>query len=186
MGGPLTYEEITNATKHSITHRSIKNFVETGTYKGDTTLMASKHFDQVYTTEIVKNLYDYSANRAKEAQRTNIHFYLGDSIVLLRDIMPKVISGAVFFIDAHQSGPDTSNNGKQLVPLLEELDVILSYKLGPSLFIFDDVRFWIGKSQQAPDWSKISCLEILTKFMNRKYKIQTFFELNDRFYVLTI
>lgn len=186
MGGALEYQEIVDATRHSLRHSRIPNFVETGTYRGDTALMAAKHYRAVYTTEIAPGLYELSSKRAKEEGLTNIHFYLGDSSEVLRDICPRVIEGAVFFIDAHQSGSDTANNGKSLVPLFDELEVILSHKLGPSMFIFDDVRFWKGESQEVPDWAHVSRLGIINRFLERGYRIQAFFIKNDRFFVLTV
>ena len=51
MGGSLEYSDLKNATDGR-SHANIKNFVETGTYKGDTTLMVAKHYENVYTTEI--------------------------------------------------------------------------------------------------------------------------------------
>ena len=58
---------------------------------------------------------------------SNIFFLLGDSLEKLPCIMPKVLDGAVFFIDAHISGGDSGWNQKIRVPLIEELDIILSY-----------------------------------------------------------
>ena len=174
MGGPLTIQEIKS-------DKTYKYFVETGTYKGDTTLMASKHFQKVYTTEIMEELHNYSKNRAKSEGITNIEFMLGDSVDLLKKIVPEVKEGAVFFLDAHQSGGDTGNNGKN-VPLLEELDIILSHNIGPSVFIVDDLRLWKSKVW---DWAHISNKKIIQKFLDYGYSIQSFYEHNDRFFVLT-
>ena len=180
MGGSLLYEEITSVAKGNPKHEAIKYFVETGTYKADSTIMASQHYTHVYTTEIVPALYEGSKNRAKNEGIENITFALGDSVKLLEDIMPKVKDGAVFFIDAHQSGGDTSNNGKN-VPLFEELGVILRANVGPSMFIIDDVRFWKGKEKSAWDWDHVSEDLILDLFLEYNYKLIAFFVKNDRF-----
>lgn len=190
MGGPLTYEELSEVISRYHIYRNIKNFIETGTYKGDTTIMSAKHFENVYTTEIVKELYEYSIKRAETERLSNIHFYLGDSTILLHDIMSHVKDQkCVFFIDAHQSGPDTGNNRQQLVPLMKELEVILTYPLGPSIFIFDDLRFFKGKEQEAWDWAKenITVSNIVKMFVEKERgsSLSTFFEMNDRLWVLT-
>ena len=138
MGGSLTFDEF---KENNIEGWEFNNFVETGTYKGDTAMMASQHFNNVYTFEIVENLYNYSRERAISENIKNINFYLGDSVQLLKTVMPSLKGGTVYFIDAHQSGHDTSNNGT-CVPLLDELDVILKHPLDPSLFIFYDLRFF--------------------------------------------
>lgn len=184
MGGPLTLEELQETTKGR-KHTNIKYFVETGTYKGDTTLMAAQHYSKVYTTEIVEELYKSSMKRAEEENVNNIQFMLGDSVELLKEIVPEVIEGAIFFIDAHISGHDSGWNQKQRVPLMEELNVILSHKLGPSVFIFDDLRFWKGKEKQVWDWEHISAQDVLKCFIDHGYDICTFYEKNDRFFVLT-
>lgn len=185
MGGSLHFQEIQAAVRGRI-HQNIKNFVETGTYKGDTTLMASKFFEKVFTTEIHEPLYEESKKRAQTEGATNIQFLLGNSVDLLETIVPNVLDGAVFFIDAHISGADSSWNREQRVPLLEELSVILKNKLGPSLFILDDVRFWRGKTCEAWDWSHISTDVITDLFVKHGYDILTCYESNDRFFILTI
>lgn len=180
MGGSLTYDELVVYLSWEY-YKNIKNFVETGTYKGETTLMAAKKFDNVYTTEIVHNLHEHSKNRALSEGVTNIEFMLGDSVELLKIICPQVIDGCVFFLDAHQSGGDTSNNGKNHVPLFQELDVILSHKIAPSIYIIDDLRlfdkFW--------DWAGITPETIVDKFKEHGYEVNACFSQNDRFYVLT-
>ena len=179
----MKYEELLEFYKKYPAFKSVSNFVETGTYKGDTSLMAAEHFDKVFTMEIVEDLYRGSMERAAREGVTNVSFHLGDSLEVLPKILPQVEDGAVFFIDAHQSGPDTGNNQKHLVPLFEELDLILSRDLGPSVFIFDDVRFWEGQRQPAWDWAHISVKKILDKFEGL-FVIDSFVS-NDRFFVLT-
>jgi hypothetical protein len=182
MGGSLTEDEFKTI---NIKNNKIKNFVETGTYHADTTLMAAKHYDHVYTTEIVDKLFTDSKKRAEDEHVTNIDFLFGDSVELLDIIMPKIKDGAVFFLDAHQSGSDTSYNKKQLVPLLEELKKIFSYELGPSVFILDDLRFWKDQSITAHDWAHISTPNVIRLFVENGKEVDDFYEFNDRFWVFT-
>lgn len=180
MGGSLIYSEISTIMSCD-RYKDIKYFIETGTYKGDTTLMAAEHFLEVYTTEIVPLLYEGSKLRAIDKGINNINFLLGDSVELLKKIMPRLDGGAVFFLDAHQSGCDTSNNGKNHVPLFQELEVILDRNIGPSIYIIDDLRlfdkFW--------DWKGISEKSILDIFSKNGHIVDISFEKNDRYYVLT-
>jgi hypothetical protein len=182
MGGSLNEDEFTMMKRKC---PGIKNFVETGTYKCDTTFAAAKHYDKVYTTEIVEKLYSDGKKMAEALNILNVDFMLGDSVELLDIIMPKVKEGAVFYLDAHQSGPDTGNNQKQQVPLIEELEKIFSYELGPSVFILDDLRFWKDKTQQAWDWEHISTNGIIKMFLKNNKKVDDFYEDNDRFWVIT-
>jgi hypothetical protein len=97
--------------------------------------------------------------------------------------MPKVLDGAVFFIDAHASGHDSGWNNKIRVPLMEELNIILSYSIGPSVFIFDDLRLW--KDIKAWDWLHINNEFILQTIKDKGIEIFASYEENDRFFVFT-
>lgn len=182
MGGSLKQEEILYIKNYGTPYNDIENFVETGTYKGDTTIMASKYFKNVYTIEIFEPLYNDSMLRASNEGINNIVFFLGDSLEQLKNIVPNVLKGAIFFIDAHISGGDSGWNNKNRVPLMEELDIILSHNIGPSVFIFDDLRLWKGKVW---DWEHITNNSIIRKFILRNIEISYMFEKEDRFYVFT-
>jgi predicted O-methyltransferase YrrM len=95
----------------------IKIFIETGTYKGYTTRMASKHFDQVYTFEIVEELIREAVQLGAQEGCANIKYFLGDSVQLLTILVPQLTQPTMFFLDAHISGPESGFNGKELVPL---------------------------------------------------------------------
>lgn len=182
MGGSLNEDEIINLKYHDI-----KIFIETGTYKGESSILASKYFERVFTTEIYEPLYLYSKNKAsKEITGDRITFLLGNSVDLLNKILDSLdLISAVFFIDAHVSGNDSSWNKKELVPLLEELDVILKYKIEKSIFIFDDIRFWKNNKNEAPDWKHIDTQVILDRFHNKNIIITNYYEKNDRLFVFT-
>jgi hypothetical protein len=183
MGGSLTENEILYIQQVGPKYKNIKNFVETGTYKADSTVIAAKLYDNVYTIEIFKPLYEESKLRAENEGITNIQFYNGDSLDKLKEITPLVTDGAVFFIDAHISGNDSGWNGNDRVPIIQELDIILSHDLGTSVFIIDDLRLW--KTIKAFDWEHITNSVIIEKFKQRNIKINCFFEKSDRFYIFT-
>lgn len=195
MGGSLTENEILEYKK-SEKHQNIKNFVETGTYQGETTRLVSNYFDNVYTIEIMETLFRNSIISSGGEHRIpngplikgtivnvyNMNFMYGDSVEMLKVITPLVKDGSIFFIDAHQSGCDTGNNGTW-VPLMEELEIILSTRLGPSIFIFDDVRLW---KQKFWDWAHIDENRIFQIFEKFNYTIEKSYELNDRFWIFTL
>ncbi len=185
MGGSLLYSEIEDIFQIYPVFRQIQNFVETGTYRGDTAMMAARNFFFVYTIEIVPELFQESMKRAADADVQNIRFNLGDSLEKLPAILAEVKEGAFFFIDAHQSGADTGNNNKQRVPLLLELDLILGADLGPSVLIFDDVRFWKGESRQVWDWEHVSQEGITRRIREAGKGVVDSYVRNDRFFVLT-
>lgn len=182
MGGSLNENEINELKQRNI---KFQNFIETGTYKGETTFLTSKYFENVYTIEIAPHLFNEVSSYAKEQNITNVHFYLGDSLEKLDEIMKEVENQHnVFFLDAHISGYDSSWNQIIRVPLLNELDIILSYDCSKSsVFIFDDVRLW--KTIKAFDWIHITNEIILNKFYSKNIQVKCFYEKDDRFYVFT-
>ena len=169
--GHLTQEEINGI----IEDRKLDNFIETGTYLGDSTLEASKVFTTVHTMEIVPDLQRQAIEKCSSAN--NIHFHLGDTVKLLPDIVQNLTGGCLWFLDAHQSGPETSNNGVH-VPLLHELDIILDNmnRSDEHVFIIDDVRLFSAYW----DWANISIQSIIQKFSSRDLKITRKNISNDR------
>lgn len=177
MGGSLTDDEMTELI--SILPYGLVNAVETGTYMGDTSKVLSRYVKNVYTIEIKSELYEIA--KSNNDGINNIMYYLGDTIKLLPDICKRLDQPTLFFIDAHISGADTTWNNTQYVPLLEELDIILSNLINKSnnVFIFDDVRLF----DQYHDWKGITVDTIKEKFIG----IPMLYEFvdNDRFYVIT-
>lgn len=171
MGRPLTIEEIRDACKHPA-HQNLKTFVETGTHRGDTTFLVAKTFENVFITHFHKGLYKDCVKKARMDGVENISFYLGDNVKMLKEIMPRVDSG-VFYIGAHI-------NGQERVPILEELDTILSYDFGPSVFIVDDLR---RLKETVLDGAHISGVEIVKKLILKNKKIVYFGERSDKFYI---
>ena len=182
MGGSLKQDELQSIQN---IYPSIENFVETGTYKAETTLIAASYYKKVYTIEIHEQLYNESKKLASINNISNITFFLGDTLEKLHNIMPLVSKGSVFFIDAHISGIDSGWNSTNRVPIFEELDIILSYPLGPSVFIVDDSRLWNGPDK-AWDWSHIDNEKICQIFTNKGKGIKSCFTANDRFFIFTL
>lgn len=156
-------------------------FVETGTYMGHSTLEASRVFSQVYTIELNEQLIDIAKQRCKDVN--NIIFLRGDSLQLLpTTFVPN--ASYCWFLDAHQSGSDTCNNGIG-VPLLQEIELILKFiynhkpKQSQShLFIIDDVRLF---SQN--DWLGVSIPTMRKLFEQYNISIIDEYIYNDRYIV---
>jgi hypothetical protein len=109
-----------------------KNFIETGTYKGETSIWASSVFTEVTTIEASNAIF----NTLKLKKFANISSLLGDS----RDVLPKVIKGnSIFYLDAHNSEGSTFNS----YPLLTELDIINGDPYD-HIIIIDDARFCLS------------------------------------------
>jgi hypothetical protein len=172
MGGSLE----TNELFEEIPEDMRKIFIETGTYKGETCRKVSPHFEKVYTIEIFEPLYLESL--ASFRDYGNIESNLGDSVDVLPTLYDKYKNGAVFYMDAHVSGWDSSHNPKHPLPILEEIKVINKKSLGPSLFIIDDLRLW-----KTGHWQGISSAGICSQF--KPGQIKRAYEKNDRYWIFT-
>lgn len=180
MGGHLPEDECTELLSIAKTApEDFDHFVETGTYKADTTLAAASLFKDVHSFEIVEALHNESKEKCRH--HSNIHLHLGDTMKLLPTILPSIKGPCVWFLDAHQSGQDTSNNGT-CVPLLDELNLILSsIECTSNVFIIDDVRLF----SKYWDWEGISLASIEKVFQKHDIPIYMKFVKNDRYVIRT-
>lgn len=69
-------------------------FVETGTYQGETIFEMEKNFKELHTIEIKKELYDRTKSKYKG---NKIHFYLGDSSTMLKNVVSNLNKKQFFF-----------------------------------------------------------------------------------------
>jgi hypothetical protein len=99
--------------------------IETGTYKGATTLWLDKYFEDVHTTEIDSKLYDNLRNTFKG---TKIRLWCAGSQEALPEILNHIDDSRPFiFLDSHW----------YVNPLLSELDTIAKAGIKPVLAIHD-------------------------------------------------
>jgi len=192
MGGALESNEITDIfTKYPSLKDSIKIFVETGTYHGETSILASKHFDTVYTFEIFEDNFLKSVKNGAEQGVENIEFFFGDSCALMPDVLKNDKRGAFFFLDAHISGNDSGFNGKELVPVISELQIITDLEIRPMIVVIDDYRLWhpaptdgryLKAGEIARDWNHITDDKILQGF--GKHTVKDSWIENDRMFII--
>lgn len=139
---------------------NIPNFVETGTYKGNSAIWAASNFDKVYTIEISPELSKYAASRpdAKE----NIEFIVGSSKTEMPKLVERINGPALYWLDGHwcmnAGGKDDE------CPLMDELIAIS--KLQDSIILIDDARCFLGllpPPHRAEDWPRIDEIFALIK-----------------------
>ena len=178
MGGSLAEHELDTLLDRCKPYLLYKPtaFIETGTYKGDTAKVAARLFARVYTIEINKDLW-------KDVQGCfltfpNIQSFHGDSVKTLPEIMAKEHGPCMWFLDAHQSGNDTSNNGKW-VPLFDEMDAIFRVPVS-GIVVVDDVRLF----SKHWDWEGISVKSIVNRLKTYGLSILKHFIHNDRLVVV--
>lgn len=116
----------------------VSDFVETGTFHGDTAVWASTEFSNVYTIEYSEQIFNDTTTKYKD--RKDINFVFGDSRQELVTILQKISRPALFWLDAHWCG--TSSYGEvDQCPLIEELQLLVAS--GQDHFIMiDDARLF--------------------------------------------
>lgn len=128
-----------------------RQFVETGTFRGDTAQWASEHFDEVYTIELSPEYHAAALNRF--AANTRVRPLSGNSAEVLAALVAKMSAPALFWLDAHWSGLDTSGRDHEC-PLLQELAAINASPLDHVVLV-DDARLFCAPPpapHRAADW----------------------------------
>src|SRR5205814_6505077 len=99
-------------------------FVETGTYKGDTAVWASERFKKVFTVEASEPIFQQTRTRLERI--SNVECFLGSSVDVLPQILPRLTGPTVFWLDSHYMGEQTYGQVDQC-PLLEEIKILNSF-----------------------------------------------------------
>ncbi|WP_292757810.1 hypothetical protein [Methylophaga sp. UBA2689] len=113
--------------------------VEGGTYRGVTAKRMSFIFESIYTIEKSEEMFRIAENNLSEI--SNVIMLKGDT----RQYLSKLLTendNILFWLDAHWSGGKTYGKGDEC-PLIEELNIIFSYKKNYIIMI-DDARLFLS------------------------------------------
>jgi hypothetical protein len=114
------------------------NFIETGTYKGETSFWAAQYFEKVYTIEIDPEISKITSSQIDVPE--NIHFLIGNSKDLLKPLVSQITGRSFFWLDGHWC---SGAGGKdEECPLYFELEAISN--LHDSVVFIDDARCFLG------------------------------------------
>lgn len=163
--------------RESFAPGGIRNFVETGTLFGHTTLHASYWFERILTIELSHELHAQAT--AHLAHRPNVRCLHGNSGDVLPGLIGELEGASLFFLDAHWSGDDSVNwdesrfsgypvatarftatdlpETERQVPLMAELEAIALGHSGRAAVLIDD---WGSLGQRdhgfvGEDWSAL-------------------------------
>jgi len=142
-----------------VSHISIDNFVETGTFKGETAIWAAQYFKNVFTiesdTEKVKDLQKQTDLPA------NITLINGDSKEELSAIINKLEGRAIFYLDTHSY--DQNNKNISTCVVIDELKTLSAAKQ-PVIFI-NDARCFLGTNpdERRKNWPTFETIFNLLK-----------------------
>lgn len=135
----------------------LDDFVETGTYRGDTAEWASEHFARVATVELSPEYY--AAAVARFGAQPNVRVLQGDSGTRLRQLVAELQGPAVFWLDAHWSGLDTAGREAEC-PLIAELTILNDAPHEHSLLV-DDARLFAApppRPHRAEKWPDLGAV----------------------------
>ena len=97
-------------------------FIETGTFQGEMLAAQLDHFDRLLSVELDRTHYENARRRFRRIDKVTLFF--GDSGEQIRKMTELVDEPALFWLDAHYSGPVTAR-GDVDTPISAELDHVL-------------------------------------------------------------
>lgn len=156
-------------------------FLETGTYNGDTSILASSIFAEVHTIELFRPLYDQAKKNLSPYH--NIFPYFGSSHDVFRALLPTAKGSVVFWLDAHYSGPGTAlnvddkTNPEAFTPITKELNAIHESGVTDCIILIDDIRGFGSKLNDEPfmNWLGYPTIQDIC---NSLYRINKNFEIS--------
>ena len=117
----------------------IKNFIETGTYLGGTSVWASGIFPTVHTVEFSEEIYKTTSTKFKDVK--NITFHFGNSKDVLPQVIPTIKGSTLFWLDGHWCGRNTAGKYTDC-PIFAELEQAV--KVEKPAILIDDLRYFLG------------------------------------------
>jgi hypothetical protein len=117
-------------------------FIETGTFAGGMIDAVRSRFDRVFSIELDPGWHSRAVERFRADPR--ITLLQGDSGVRLQEVLDSLTEPALFWLDAHYSGPVTAR-GALDSPSVKELDAIRAHGVGGHVVLIDDMRDFQGR-----------------------------------------
>lgn len=133
----------------------VGEFIETGTYRGDTAAWAAGHFSRVTTIELSPEFHAAAVERFRA--QPAVRALQGNSATVLREVIPALGGPALFWLDAHWSGLDTAGREAEC-PLLEEIALINAAPDGHVVLV-DDARLYCApppRPHRAEHWPDLA------------------------------
>jgi hypothetical protein len=119
----------------------LRVFVETGTFAGEMIDAVLGRFDRIYSIELDDRWHARAIERFRA--RSEVTLLHGDSGQRLPEVLAQVAEPALFWLDAHYSGPITAR-GLLDSPIVQELDAIAAHPIRNHVVLIDDMRDFNG------------------------------------------
>jgi hypothetical protein len=125
----------------------ITTFIETGTYKAQTTQWAANEFKKVITIEAHQEFYNRAVRLFKG--KKNVRCIFGDSLVEFPKAIKRLRKPALIWLDAHKCRFEDSLTASEC-PLIDELKAITATGINHFVLI-DDARMYIEQPPKPYD-----------------------------------
>ena len=145
-------------------------WVETGTYVGETTDFLSKNYSFVYSIEPEKNLFK---NAMKKFLNKNVELFNDVSEDVMPSLLPGLSGDINFWLDGHYSAGFTFKGNKDC-PVEEELIAIKNNLLNFSkvAILIDDARCFLPTNTSHSDYPSIDFLVDWARVNNFNWRVE--------------
>jgi hypothetical protein len=145
-------------------------WVETGTYMGETTKFLSEKFPHVYTIEPSLELYKAACARFEGG---NVTLFNDVSENVFPKLLPTLSGNVNFWLDGHYSAGVTFKGDKDC-PVEDELRAIEENlkNFNKLSILIDDVRCFLPSNSEYPDYPSIDYLVDWARKLNMRWRIE--------------
>jgi hypothetical protein len=120
------------------------NWIETGTYLGDTTSKLAKIAGKVISIEPQAELSAFASNRLR--RHANVQIINATSEGCITEILKGLSGPTCFWLDGHYSG-DVTFKGEEVSPISAELAAISNYQTKNRVVVLvDDFRLFVNSA----------------------------------------
>jgi len=120
---------------------AIGDFVETGTYLGDTLEYIAKSGVFCTSIELSQELYEAACKRFNGYK--NVRLLQGDSGLRLPELLAEIKTPVLFWLDGHYISDNTASDETH-TPISVELQAILSHPIRQHVILIDDAHAFDG------------------------------------------
>lgn len=140
--------------RHVARQNSLRLFVETGTFRGETLKYLEPDMEVLHSIELSTDFYVQA--KKEFSGHKKIHLHQGDSAEILPQILAEISQPALFWLDAHFSGKDTAM-GSEETPIIKELTAVFSQGQCGHCILIDDAGDF-SSNPAYPDLHEIKTL----------------------------
>lgn len=135
---PLVKQAIVKDHLHRF---GLRTFVETGTFAGEMTNAVRGHAARIVSIELDPRWHARAIERFRDCP--DVELLQGDSATRLPEVLATLAEPALFWLDAHYSGPVTAR-GVIDSPIVSELEAIRAHPVRGHVVLIDDLRDFNG------------------------------------------